>query len=525
METGMDEILFTNARILTCREDGARAEALLVRGETIAAVGSLKEVRGQASDTAELVDLGGQTLVPGFNDNHVHTIIFGDHETVPDLAGRNEQEVVEAVREHYRDAPAGHLLVAYGWDYTHCKHPHKSLLDEAFPNNPVVLPQFSGHGQWVNSFALKELGIDRTTPDPEVGRILRDENGEPTGILREMALNKHMAQWFRRIHNRREVARRRIRQSLDWYRSFGVTSVQDNTWYPKAVDAFRSLLRDDELTCRISCWSYGEDRWASWRLRHRRYAPPWVSPGPEKFFLDGTFSTQTAWLTEPYPGTEDYGQGKSAEEIARALGRVVRGRRQVASHAIGDRAVKEYVDAVERVAERYPWTRNLRIRIEHGQLIRPEDIPRIRDLGMVVSAQPSAMATPEKDAEILGAERARRAYPYRSLLDAGVPLSFGSDIPGERTMNPLLAMHYVVNREGAEAITPAEALRCYTAGSAHAEFEEERKGTLEAGKLADLAVLSGDPTAVDPARIKEIRATMTFVGGRRIYDEAAEPLR
>lgn len=514
----MDEILLYNGEILTMDRERPRASALLIRGERIAAVGEKGEVQRSAAAKSRSIDLGGKTVVPGFNDNHVHAIIFGDHETVPDLGGLTEEEVVEKVREHYRDAKPGVLIVAYGWDYTHCKNPHKELLDRAFPDNPVVLPQFSGHGQWVNSRALSELNISRETADPPHGKILRDESGEPTGILREMSMHALIARWFERINNKRGPARDRLASALEQFRRHGITSIQDNTWYPKAVRAFRQAKRRGELTCRVSCWSFGEDSRRAAKLRRQRFSPPWLTLGPDKFFLDGTYSTRTAWLTEPYRGEPDnYGDGRSAEEIVETLEPSVAGRRQVACHAIGDRAVQEYVHAVRELSDRYSWVPELRLRIEHGQIIRPEDIEAIKSLGMVVSAQPSAMATPEKDEELVGKERAERSYPYRSLLDAGVPLSFGSDIPGERTFDPLYSIHLVANRSGPERIGAEEALRCYTVGSAYAQFAEAERGILAPGMLADLAVLSQDPTRVDPAAIKETKVDMTIVGGRVVF--------
>jgi hypothetical protein len=521
----MPDTLLFNADLVTLNdqdttEEAPGASSVLIRGDRIVAVGEHEALRESARGEPEAIDLQGKTLIPGFNDNHVHAIIFGDHESVPDLGGLNEQEIVNRVLEHYRDVKPGRLVVAYGWDYTHCKNPHKELLDRAFPNNPVVLPQFSGHGQWVNSRALHELGITGDTPDPERGHILRDEAGEPTGILREMSMNALMSRWFRRINNRRAPARERLQSAFAQFRRFGITSIQDNTWYPKAVGAFRRALRRGELTCRVSCWSFGEDAKAAKKLRRQRFVPPWITRGPDKFFLDGTYSTRTAWLTEAYVGEPDNrGAGRSAEEIVSTLEPSVAARRQVACHAIGDRAVQEYVTAVERLAERYSWVPELRLRIEHGQIIRPEDVERIKALGMVVCAQPSALATPEKDAELLGRERARRSYPYRSLLDGGVPLSFGSDIPGERTCDPIVSMDFVVNREGPEAITPEEALRCFTRGSAYAEFAEDEKGAIAPGFFADLTVLSQNPLKVDTKALRDTRVEMTIVGGRIVYDQ------
>lgn len=246
--------------------------------------------------------------------------------------------------------------------------------------------------------------------------------------------------------------------------------------------------------------------------------------GPVKYFLDGTFSTKTAWLLDPYPGpSENTGIPTGTVGWMHALiMRAAAARRQAAFHAIGDRAVRELVNGVEAAARRHPYVRELRMRIEHGQLIAKEDVPRIRDLGIVISAQPHALGTPDKDRDFLGAERAQRAYPYRSLLDGGVRLSFGSDVPGESTFRPLLAIHRIVNRDSPERITVREAIRAYTGGSAYAEFRETEKGSLEVGKLADLTVLAENPLAVPLDHIKDIRVDMTVVGGSIVHERTDE---
>jgi hypothetical protein len=279
----------------------------------------------------------------------------------------------------------------------------------------------------------------------------------------------------------------------------------------------------------------------------------WIRPGPVKFFLDGAFSTKTACLCEPYsddpiiddsalPGAvsscEDPDPSADFSRATFSRGDFSRGdfsrglcsdieaptaeieylashRLQGAFHIIGDRGIAIFLDAVE--AMHLPDLARLRLRIEHAQLIRSKDIPRIRDLGILIAAQPSALGDPAKDERLLGRDRALRAYPYRSLLDAGVQLSFGSDIPGEATCDPLLSIHMAVNREGPEAISPMEALRCYTVGSAYAEFTEARKGRIVPGMLADFVLLSADPTRVDPTSIREIRVMETILGGKTVW--------
>jgi hypothetical protein len=251
-----------------------------------------------------------------------------------------------------------------------------------------------------------------------------------------------------------------------------------------------------------------------------RYDRAWVRRGPWKYLMDGTFSTHTAWMLEPYAGEPDnFGTPNGTpEDLLRIVQQAARARRQVAFHAIGDRMIRGILDAVQAVWARRPAVGRLRMRLEHAQIFDPADLPRPAELGVLVAAQPTALGSPAKDASILGRERAARAYPFASLLAAGARLSFGSDFPGEIEYRPLEAIHLAVNRLGPERISAGEALACYTRESAYAEFMEQEKGTLAPGKLADLAVLSGDPTAVPAERIRDIRVLMTIVGGRTVFE-------
>jgi len=496
-----------------------RAEAVVVDGGRIVFVGSSRDALGRATGESSVIDVEGGTIVPGFNDNHVHSVILGDHEDVPSLSGLNADEIVAALREHYADAPPGQLLIGYAWDYPACPQPHRSILDRAFPDNPVVLPQYGGHGQWLNSRALRAIGISRDSPDPPRVVIVRDDSGEPTGIVREMTSNPLVVGHFFEMHASRRMRDRRLGVALDHFRRLGLTSIQDNTWYVPTVFSLARLRDEGKLTARYSCWSHASMADTVPMMSLPAYDREWVRRGPWKYFLDGTFTTHTAWLWEPYQGEPDNrGSGMQRDEIVAVLSRLARGGTQGAFHAIGDRAISEFLDALEAVAEKTPEVTRLRLRIEHGQLIRREDIPRLARLGVLISAQPSALGTPDKDISLLGEERAERAYPYRSLIDAGVPLSFGSDIPGESTCDPILALHRVVNRAGPERISVEEALYAYTMGSAYAEFQEGVKGSIEEGKLADFVVLSEDPTVVAPEEIGEIRVLRTVVDGRTVFE-------
>ena len=511
--------LFVGERIYKDPWRPIESGAMVVENERIVWIGLESELPGQWRQASDRIDLGSRVVLPGFNDNHLHTAVYGDNETYPSLTGLGENEILQRLKERFAGFPKGELIMAFGWDYPDCPDPRKEILDKAFPENPVALIQFSGHGAWVNTAMVERLHITAETPDPDGGVILRDENGEPTGVLRDTAFQAVHRKRFVDLHKNRRRLTRALERALAHYREFGITSVQDNTWMPQTIGALRKLHRKGRLTCRFSCWPYGVIPWVARLTDLRRFDGPWFHRGPWKYFLDGTFSTRTAWLLEPYPGEpENYGRPVlKGEELDKVLRRAAKDKRQAAFHAIGDGAVHEFLDRLEGLVADFPVLKDLRLRLEHAQLVDPLDMKRLKELGVIIAAQPHAMGTPEKDREIVGSERASAAYPHRSLLENGVPLSFGSDIPGEPTVNPFQAIHYVVNRDGSESLTVEEAIFAYTAGSAYAEFMEEEKGTLEEGKLADFVVLSQDPMEIESSKIREASVVETYVGGRRVY--------
>jgi predicted amidohydrolase YtcJ len=514
----MAEKLIYNARVLRVSSD-LPADAVAFQGDRITFVGSGAEGLSRDIPPENRIDLGGRTLIPGFNDNHLHLHSMADFFSRPRLKGMSCSEIVEYLRDFYPDLKPGETISGMGWDYPFCPEPHKNLLDRAFPDNPVVLFQFSGHGAWVNSPVLKKLGIDSSSRNPAGGQIVRDSSGDATGLLTDSAVNVLHEARLKEIHSRRELRRGHFFTAQELLLAEGITSVQDNTWYPASAREYLALRPWEELKLRISCWRFGMKPLRSLGMKLVRFSGDWVHAGPVKYFLDGTFSTRSAWLKESYPGDpQNFGStALNAEGIERVIRRRAREGVQAAFHAIGDRTVHELAAAVGRVRTVYPRLGGLRFRAEHAQLIDPADMEALREAGMVIAAQPHAMGSPEKDTAILGEERARRSYPYRSLLDAGVPLSFGSDTPAESSYAPLYGIHLAVNRDSSEAITPLEALRAYTLGSAYAEFKENEKGSIDAGKLADFAVLSDDPTAVDPALIRNIVVEETVTGGRTVF--------
>ena len=525
-------LLIYNGRIITMDEAIGPVEAVVTEKGRIRFAGSLKSATELLSPDAIKLDLKGKTLIPGFNDNHTHSFYGAAFFSELVLWKKSCSEIAELVKSEAARLGPGETITGNSWDYTDCPAPHRSMLDAAAPNNPVYLTQYSGHAAWVNSAMLKKLGIDRNTPDPPGGQIVRDAKGEPTGILRDTAMGSSAYEQFVGYLMSPTKHRMLIEKALNIYRRAGITTTQDNTWEPFTVRLLNRLAAEGALTCRFTCWSQGDSFMEApfnlFAFFHK--SGLLVHRGPIKYFSDGAFSTRTAWLFEEYAdepgntGSPRYTESEMEDIVMAAA----RNKRQIAVHAIGDRAVNQVLNAIEKAQAKYPWTKDLRFRIEHLQLVRPDDIPRMKRLGVVASVQPFTLNDPEKDVKLLGAGRAATAYRFRSMLHAGIPVSFGSDIPSEVDYDPMLAIYYAVTRKSKdgrhgplnpeECFTVQEALRCYTMGSAYAEGMENEKGSITPGKLADFAVLSADPTAVAPDSLKDIKVLMTIMSGKVVFD-------
>jgi predicted amidohydrolase YtcJ len=515
-------IIFTNGNIVTLDESIPAADTVVIRQDRIAYVGWAQDAAPYQDPGTKIIDLDGKTLIPGFNDNHLHAIYMGDYYSRPNLAGLDQKQIIDKLQTADKTLQKGRTLYAFGWDYPSCPDPHRKLLDRTFPDRPVALFQYSGQAVWVNTVILKKLKVTANTPDPPGGKIEKDSAGEPTGILKDKAAYPVHYKRFIQMNLRPKLRAELIDTALALFRENGMTSVQDNTWIPPTVSYFQRLKRRGALTARVSCWSRGEPAWSRIWLEHKRYDPYWVRKGPRKFFIDGTFSTRTAMLEAPYRGEpENFGlPAISPERLYHEIRQGIRQQRQLALHAIGDRAIRHFLDTLEKFKRAKNRVRALRFRLEHAQLIAARDLERLADWGILLAVQPSALINLEKDQGLLGEERAARAYAFKSILEAGIPLSFGSDVPGESQFKPLELIQLAANRQTGEKITPYEALEAFTKGSAYAEFMETEKGTLTPGKLADCVVLSEDPTSCPPNRIRDICVQMTVAGGKIVYQNA-----
>jgi predicted amidohydrolase YtcJ len=521
MEDAMSDQIYFNGSIITLDGNKPLVEAMAVRDGKVLAVGTFGQVSAVASVASKEIDLEGRTVVPGFNDSHAHLIEAGENLDEPDLNGLELAELCERLKAYAALTPPDAPLISRGWDYEHVSAPRIETLSRLFPHQPVLLFHKSGHAAWFNLAAFEHFKLGQWMDQADnLWKVCVDASGAPLGILEEPyecpAVKDHLASRLQDpLH-----ASRALDRSVPAYLEAGITSVQDNTWFPELYSFYQREIRALSMTC----WAYGMEPRSLTGMLARRIVSVNFAVGPVKFFVDGALGSRTAWLWEPYRDDGDNcGKGLPAEEIRRRAEPYVARRRQLAFHAIGDRAVSEVCDALESLERDYPWLPEMRIRIEHAQLVREEDLLRLKRLGLVVSAQPAASGDFLHDVHLLGDKRAMRAYPHRSLLEHGIPLAFGSDFPFESTFDPLASMYILSRRPSPERIDPEDMLRAYTLGSAYAEFTEHRKGSLSPGMDVDFTVLNHNPLYIG-ALPEALRVELTVRRGVQVFERKVSPL-
>ncbi|MFJ5966281.1 amidohydrolase [Streptomyces sp. NPDC093060] len=535
------DLLFTGGPVLT--PDGRTATAVAVTGGRITAVGH-DEVRELAGPRTEVVDLAGRLLLPGFQDAHVHPVPAGLELTQCDLSGRTTAEdTVAAVRAYAEAHPEREWILGGGWSMEAFEGgtPTKELLDAIVPDRPVYLPNRDHHGAWVNSRALELAGIDRNTPDPADGRIERDASGEPSGTLQEGAM-----QLVGRLTPPATAADRlaALLHAQRHLHALGITAWQDALvgdflGMDDPAGAYLTAARDGSLTARVTgaLW-WDRERGAEQipELVEKRAASSHgrFRAGTVKLMLDGVAENHTAALLDPYLdrcGCATANRGKSFIDPARlpeyvtdldALGF------QCHFHALGDRAVRDALDAVE-AARAANGPSDTRPHLAHLQVVHPDDVPRFARLGATANIQPLwAAHEPQMDEltiPFLGPERAAWQYPFGALLRSGARLAAGSDWPVS-SPDPLQGIHVAVNRVEPggtgpvflpdERLSLTDALTAYTAGSAYVNHLDDT-GRVAVGALADLVVLDRDPLAGPPEAIAETSVALTYVEGERVY--------
>ncbi len=534
-ESRFIKLALTNGIVLTVDDKDTRATALLIVGDKIVSVGSDEEILRQVGDGGEVIDLLGKTVAPGFVDCHAHPMGFGqslmtvDCRTPPMMS---IDDIVGGIRKAVAEKHEGEWILGRGYDdfkLAEKRNPNRWDLDKAAPKNPVLITRLCGHVSVANSLALELAGITKDTKEPEGGEIDRDpETGEPTGVLRggvRAPLRKIIPP------TSFEALKKGIKLAASEFTARGVTSVSDaGVGDPTVVKAYKAAI-DEGMTLRVNMMMSRDLLSEMTKLGlETGFGDEKLRIGAIKMVFDGSFSGRTAAMSRPFRDTPD-NSGMlymSQEELNEGVETSLAAGFQVGVHAIGDRAISGVLDAYEGALKKHP-KQDHRFRIEHCGINSSEIVSRIKRLGVIPVPQPIFLYG-EGESYRAGLEEKdlKWAYPVRSWLDAGIAVAFSSDCPatsGEELISPLLGIYVAVTRKtdagqelGLEQrVGVEEAIRAYTMGGAYATFEEGIKGSIEPGKLADLTVISQDPTSVEAEEIKDLSIEMTIIGGRIVY--------
>ena len=553
------DTLYINGRIYTLNESNEVAEAMAIRGERIVAVGQSDRLR-KSVRAKETIDLGGKTVVPGFIDGHAHFLSLGLSRLTVDLVGAtSEGEAAARVTERVASSPPGQWIRGHGWDQNDWptkRFPSHTTLDRVSPQNPVYLNRIDGHACWVNKKAMEIAGITKETPDPSGGKIIRDGQGNPTGVFIDAAMDL-IASHLPQLSD--DEANAAMNLAIQECLKYGITSVHDMGVEMREIELMKRAIDEGRFPFRIyaAIGGIGE----TWN--HFLETGPIVGYGNKltvrtiKLYIDGALGSRGAALIEPYSDDPD-NRGLTLTSDADFKSTVLQALEngfQVCTHAIGDRANNIALNGYEASLQQHR-VKDHRLRIEHAQVLDLNDIPRFKQLGVIASMQPTHCTSDMYWAEArLGPERVKGAYAWRSLLNTGTVICGGSDFPVEHP-NPLAGIYAAVSRQDQQGrprdasdvarsfqlsqagitdsksfeggwyvdqrMTREEALRAFTIWAAYGAFEEKIKGSLERGKLADFVVLSDDIMNISAPEILKTHVEMTFVGGKRVYPQNNE---
>jgi predicted amidohydrolase YtcJ len=544
------DLVLRGGRIVTLDDAMPEAEGLAVRDGVIVAVGSNADVSPYVGTSTRVIELGTRFAMPGFIEGHGHFTGIGENKMNLDLAATTSwSQVVEAVAQEVAKAKPGQWIIGRGWHqekWTSVPQPQvegfptHASLDEVSRRNPVFLTHASGHASFVNSRAMALSRITRTTPNPAGGEIVKDGSGNPTGLLRETAsalVRRGAGEPPLNPEETETRARHALALANQEVISKGVTSFHDAGASYAVIERIRKMI--DAGVIRVRLWEMvrtGEPAALVDGLARARvvgYGDNRLTVRAIKLQIDGALGSRGAWLLEPYADKPDStGLNTTAvETIARVAQAAIDHEYQLAVHAIGDRANREVLDIYQETFRRNGRQgRDLRWRIEHAQHLAAVDIPRFAQLGVVASMQ-TVHATSDAVfvAARLGERRTKEgAYVWQKLMTAGAVVSNGTDAPVE-AVDPIANYHAAVTRKAADVgvfhgdqkMTRMEALRSATIRNAYAAFEEDLKGTLSIGKLADITVLTGDITAVPDEEIRKAKVAYTIIGGEIVYEAPA----
>lgn len=531
-QNGAADLVITNANIRTMDAKRTVARAMAVVGRKIKMVGSDSDVRPWIGPNTRVIDAGGKTIIPGFNDAHVHFMETGQQLSSVDLRDANTPaEFVKRIKDFAAKLPKGRWILGGKWDHenwTPSDLPTAAMIDAVTPDNPVMIDRLDGHMALANGLAMKLAAVNKDTKDVDGGLIVRDGSGSPTGVFKDAAMNYVYRvvpnpSWEERI----EAAK----AATDHAASLGVTSVQDMS-AGTDMGVYQELARQGKLKTRVYGCSPLADykRWANTGVRYA-FGDDMIRVGCLKGYADGSLGSTTAWLFDPYLD-DPKSTGLAGDEMPGTPQYVLEADKaglQINIHAIGDRANDEILDIFEGVATAN-GPRDRRFRIEHAQHLRQADIPRFGKLKVVASMQPYHIIDDGRWAwKRLDSPRLKGTYAFRTILDTGGVLAFGSDSP-VAPLNPIWGVYAAVTRRTLDDKNPYgwipeqkisvdETVRAFTWGSSYAEFQDGWKGTLADGMLADFVVLSDDIFTINPVKMRDVAVLTTVVDGKVVFQK------
>ncbi|WP_197493106.1 amidohydrolase [Woeseia oceani] len=522
-------LVVRNATVWTGDPNNPWAEAIASRGEQIVAVGTHADVEPLINESTEVINADGALLVPGFIDTHVHFADGGSSLASVQLRdAQTAEEFTRRIGEFAKTVRPGEWLLDGNWDHENWggELPTREWIDAVTPDNPVWLFRLDGHMALANSLALKLAGVDADTPDIDGGTIVRDAAGYPTGILKDNAMPLVMAAVPAPGN---ELMDRQIEAAMQYVAAHGVTTVHDMASWT-SLASYRRLQAAGKLKTRVYSVVPLSD-WAQLRdeVAKNGRGDDWLRIGGLKGFMDGSLGSHTAAMLEPFTNAPEE-RGfliNTLDDMRQWVSDADDAGLQIMVHAIGDSAIRDLLDIyLDLTDEKGP--RDRRLRIEHSQHIHPDDLPRYAAQDIIASMQPYHAIDDGRWAEkVIGAERSATTYAFRSLLDSDAHLAFGSDWP-VAPAEPLLGIYAAVTRQTldganpdgwtpAQKITVEEALRAYTSEAAYSSFEEDRKGTLAPGMLADFVLIDKNLTVIPPEEIRSAKVLRTVVGGKTVY--------
>jgi predicted amidohydrolase YtcJ len=528
------DLIVTGGAIHTADAAAPRADAIAVRDGRFVAVGATRDVLALRGARTRVLDLAGATVIPGLQDAHGHFLGLGASLDALDLRDTTSAASIAAkVAARRAERPGERWVVGRGWDQNDWPAPSwptRRDLDAAAPDTPVFLVRIDGHAAWANSRALAVAGITAATPDPDGGRLLRDASGAPTGVLVDTA--QHLVARHIPAPTPQDIDRQILAADRE-ARRVGLTAVHDAGASSATIEAYRRLSRDGRLATRLYVMIDSSPATTTEWLERGPLVDPdhRVTVRAIKLYADGALGSRGALLLEDYadePGTR--GLAVTPPHRLRATAKAAADAGfQVCTHAIGDAANRAVLDLYEQLIRERPAVRDLRLRVEHAQILDAADIPRFARLGVIASMQPTHCTSDMPWAPArLGPERiAEGAYVWQSLLRSGARLASGSDFPVEPA-NPLIGFYAAITRQGAagqppggwasdQRLTREEALRSFTVEAAWAAHAERDLGAIRTGALADFVVLSRDIMTAPPADVLRAEVRRTFIGGRQVF--------